>query len=139
MPAFSGANDIEDLAFIPILKYSLPHTSLILNPDIIKRKTVMVLSRDRVTIDGFWIGDWIYCTLIQLVTTPHKSLLHTDHCSQSCCSVRASDGGHSSASGLTSLQAGDHLTPTSLLITRRLRTRLLAPISQLTQLQLMTS
>jgi hypothetical protein len=46
------------------------------------------------------------------MTTPHKSLLHPDRCSQSHCSVTASNGGCSSASGLMSLQAGDHLMPT---------------------------
>jgi hypothetical protein len=48
------------------------------------------------------------------VTTPHKSLLHTDQCSQSRCSVTASKVVESSASGLMSLQAADHLTPLSV-------------------------
>jgi hypothetical protein len=70
------------------------------------------MSHDRVRIDGFWIDDWICWALIQLVTTPYQSLPHSD-CSQSRCLVTASNGGRSSASGLMSLQACDHLAPTS--------------------------
>jgi hypothetical protein len=60
-----------------------------------------------------WFNYWIYWIVLQLVTTFYKSRSYTDYCHQSCCLVMAFIGGRSSASGLTSLQAGDHLTPTT--------------------------
>jgi hypothetical protein len=87
-----------------------------------KNIKINILSCDRVTIDRVWIGNWIYWALTKLMTTPHKSLLHTNQCSESRCLVTASSGGRSSASGLMSLQAGDHLTPSSLLTNCQLRT-----------------
>jgi hypothetical protein len=66
-----------------------------------------------------WYGDYRWGLdgwldlFIQPVTTPHRSLLHTDQCSQSHCFVTASNGRHSSANGLMSSQACDHLTRTA--------------------------
>jgi hypothetical protein len=42
------------------------------------RKFVNIVSCDRVTIDGVWIGSRIYRTLKQLATALYKSLTHTD-------------------------------------------------------------
>jgi hypothetical protein len=51
------------------------------------------------TIDRVWIGNCIYWTLTQNVTTLYKPLSPTDWCSQSwsslCCLVAASNGGRS--------------------------------------------
>jgi hypothetical protein len=71
------------------------------------------LSRNWVSIDRVWIDNWIYWALLQLMTTVHRPLSRTDSCSQSRCLAAASNGGYFSASGLTSLQGGDHLMPTS--------------------------
>jgi hypothetical protein len=65
------------------------------------------------TIDGVWIADWIHWTSLQLLTTFHVSLSQWGQCPQSHCLVTASNGGRSSAFGLTSLQGGDHLTTMS--------------------------
>jgi hypothetical protein len=58
-----------------------------------------------VTIDKFWIDDWIYWTLwYSTWTTLYNSLLPTEasvhsHVFTSCCSVAASNGGRSPSSG----------------------------------------
>jgi hypothetical protein len=63
-----------------------------------------ILSRDWMTIDMFWIDDRIYWT--HLVTTLNRSISHTVKCSWLRCLVAAS-----SVSGITSSQAGYHVTP----------------------------
>jgi hypothetical protein len=71
----------------------------------------IILSRDRVTIDGVWIGNIGFIGLLntQLVTTLYRSLPHKDKCSQSqssrLCLVTSSNSGRSSTPG--------HLIPTS--------------------------
>jgi hypothetical protein len=73
-----------------------PYSSVITGNNIIFN----ILPRDRVIIDGFWVGNRIYWTVIQLVTTLNKSVQHTDQCSHSCCLVTASNHAYSLASGL---------------------------------------
>jgi hypothetical protein len=43
-------------------------------------------------IDEFWIGNFIYWTILQLMTTLYRSLSHIDQCSQPRCLVAASKG-----------------------------------------------
>jgi hypothetical protein len=81
---------------------------------------------------GVWLerGFWLVIVCIgrfntQLVATLYKSLSHKDWRSQSRsslrCLVAASNIGRSSAPGLTSTQAGGHLTLTSYFSNYRLR------------------
>jgi hypothetical protein len=63
-----------------------------------------ILSRVWLTIEGCWIDDRIYWTVIQRVTTIYNSLLHTytivhRYVFTSRCSVVASKGGPSPSSG----------------------------------------
>jgi hypothetical protein len=79
-----------------------------------------------VTIDGFWI-DLLDTRDTQLVTTLYKSVTQRLVCSSRSsllCLIMFSNSGRSSASGLTSSQAGGHLTPTSYSSHCRLRTLL---------------
>jgi hypothetical protein len=81
-----------------------------------KKNFGITLSCDWVTIDRFRTDNRIYWTIVQLVTTLHRSLSHTDYCSESRCLALASNGGRSSASGKTSSQGGDHLLSLSLML-----------------------
>jgi hypothetical protein len=63
-------------------------------------------------MDGFWIDNCIYWTVLQLVATFYRSLSHQTTV-LSHCFVAASKGGRSYASGLKRSQGDDHLTPTS--------------------------
>jgi hypothetical protein len=87
-----------------------------------------------VTVDGVWIGNRIYWT--QLVSTLYKWLSHK-HYSRSRsslrCLVTSSNSGRSFASGITSSQAGGHLTPTSYCSNCRLKTIYSESESQLLQ------
>jgi hypothetical protein len=70
----------------------------------------------RAIIDGVWICSRIYWTLKHTTCDyTYRSVLHKDYCSHSQsslrCLVTSSNSGRRSASRITSLQAGGHLTP----------------------------
>jgi hypothetical protein len=87
---------------------------------------LIVLSYVRVTIDEVLIGNRIYWTLKHKIRYTALQMTIRDECSQSrfslLCLVMSSNIGRSSAPGLTSSQACDHLTPISYSSNCRLRT-----------------
>jgi hypothetical protein len=84
----------------------------------------IILSRGWVTIEGVWIGNRIYWTLKQLVTTNNHNILIDLHTPKftlnavlpSRCSVAASNGGRSPSSGFSAASAitFSHLTTATL-------------------------
>jgi hypothetical protein len=77
-----------------------------------------------ITVTRSHINDDDVAVVVLLVITLHKS---PHQCSQLRCLVAASNGGRSSTSGLTSSQAGDHLTPSSHCWLQLLAPRLNSP------------
>jgi hypothetical protein len=66
-----------------------------------------------VTVDGVWIGNRISGHFNTQLVDYSLEITITDKRPQSRFLVAPSNGGHSSASGISSLQDGDSLTPTS--------------------------
>jgi hypothetical protein len=82
------------------------------NQRYVNQKPYIVLSHDRVSIDGFWIDNWICWTLVARDYTSHITISHRLVSSVALLG-NGFNGGRSSASGLRSSQVGNHLTPTS--------------------------